>query len=89
MKLLVTGAAGQLGVDVVEHARSLDDDVVAVAKADLDITDADAVRGLLDRVRPDAVINAAAYTAVDALRDQRGAGVRRERRCGRAPVGCV
>ena len=66
MRLLVTGAAGQLGLDVVDHARSLDDEVVAVAKADLDITDADAVRRLLDEVRPDAVINAAAYTAVDA-----------------------
>jgi dTDP-4-dehydrorhamnose reductase len=66
VKLLVTGAAGQLGVDVVDHACSLDDEVVAVAKADLDITDVDAVRELLGRVRPDAVINAAAYTAVDA-----------------------
>ena len=66
MRLLVTGAAGQLGVDVVNHARGLDDEVIAVAKSDLDITDADAVRLLLERVRPDAVINAAAYTAVDA-----------------------
>ena len=66
MRLLVTGAAGQLGVDVVEHARSIGDEVVAVAKADLDITDADAVRRLLETVHPDAVINTAAYTAVDA-----------------------
>ncbi len=66
MKLLVTGAAGQLGVDVVAHARSLGDDVVAVDRAALDITDSVAVSQLLDTVRPDAVINAAAYTAVDA-----------------------
>ena len=66
MRLLVTGAAGQLGVDVVAHARSIGDEVVAVTKADLDVTDADAVRRLLDSQRPDAVINAAAYTAVDA-----------------------
>ena len=66
MKLLVTGAAGQLGVDVVDHARSLGDDVVAVDRSALDITDAVAVGQLLDAVRPDAVINAAAYTAVDA-----------------------
>ena len=66
MKLLVTGAAGQLGVDVVDHARSLGDDVVGVDRAALDITDAVAVGQLLDSVRPDAVINAAAYTAVDA-----------------------
>ncbi|HYN35191.1 MAG TPA: dTDP-4-dehydrorhamnose reductase [Ilumatobacteraceae bacterium] len=66
MKLLVTGAGGQLGVDVVTHAESVGDDVVAVDKAALDITDPVAVRELLDSVRPDAVINAAAYTAVDA-----------------------
>ncbi len=66
MKLLVTGAAGQLGVDVVEHARLLGDDVVAVDRSALDVTDAVAVGQLLDAVRPDAVINAAAYTAVDA-----------------------
>ena len=66
MKLLVTGAAGQLGVDVVQHARSLGDDVVALDRAALDITDVDAVRDLLEAVRPDAVVNAAAYTAVDA-----------------------
>ncbi len=66
MKLLVTGAGGQLGVDVVMHAESVGDDVVAVDKATLDITDPVAVRELLEAVRPDAVINAAAYTAVDA-----------------------
>jgi dTDP-4-dehydrorhamnose reductase len=66
MKLLVTGAAGQLGTDVVLHAEALGDDVVAVDKAALDITDPVAVGELLSTVRPDAVINAAAYTAVDA-----------------------
>ena len=66
MKLVVTGAGGQLGRDVVLHAESLGDDVVAVDKAALDITDPVAVGALLSSVRPDAVINAAAYTAVDA-----------------------
>ena len=62
----MTGAAGQLGIDLVDHARAVGDDVVAVAKADLDVTDAAAVRELLLAQRPHAVINAAAYTAVDA-----------------------
>jgi len=66
MKLVVTGAGGQLGHDVVLHAESLGDDVVGVDKAALDITDAVAVGALLSSTRPDAVINAAAYTAVDA-----------------------
>jgi len=66
MKIVVAGAAGQLGRDVVLHARSVGDEVVAVDRSSLDITDAAAVRELLASVRPDAVINAAAYTAVDA-----------------------
>jgi dTDP-4-dehydrorhamnose reductase len=66
MKLVVTGAGGQLGRDVVLHAESSGDEVIGVDKAALDITDAVAVRALLSSTRPDAVINAAAYTAVDA-----------------------
>jgi dTDP-4-dehydrorhamnose reductase len=66
MNVVVTGAAGQLGRDVVAHAESLGDDVTAVDKGSLDITDAVAVGELLSSIRPDAVINAAAYTAVDA-----------------------
>jgi dTDP-4-dehydrorhamnose reductase len=63
MRLLVTGAAGMLGTDVVAAARS--HDVVAFARADLDITHADAVRAAVRDVRPDAVINCAAWTNVD------------------------
>jgi dTDP-4-dehydrorhamnose reductase len=63
MRLLVTGAAGMLGRDVVAAAG--DHDVVALARADLDITDADAVRAAIRHARPDAVINCAAWTDVD------------------------
>lgn len=66
MNVVITGAAGQLGVDLVEHCTAMGDDVVAVDRSSLDITDPAAVRELLSSVRPDAVINAAAYTAVDA-----------------------
>ncbi len=65
MKVLVTGAAGQLGAEVVAHARSTGHDVIAVDRAALDITDASEVCRFVAGVRPDAVINAAAYTAVD------------------------
>jgi dTDP-4-dehydrorhamnose reductase len=67
----VTGAAGQLGVDLVEHCTSMGDDVVALDRSSLDITDAAAVRELLSSVRPDAVVNCAAYTAVDACETDR------------------
>ena len=63
MRLLVTGAAGMLGTDVVAAAAG--HDVVALARADLDITDADAVRAAVRDSRPDAVINCAAWTNVD------------------------
>jgi dTDP-4-dehydrorhamnose reductase len=66
MRVVVTGAGGQLGVDLVEHCTSMGDEVIALDRSSLDITDAVAVRELLTSVRPDAVINAAAYTAVDA-----------------------
>jgi dTDP-4-dehydrorhamnose reductase len=66
VKLVVTGAGGQLGHDVVAHADRRGDEVIGLDRAALDITDADAVRRLLGELRPDAVINAAAYTAVDA-----------------------
>ncbi len=52
-----------LGSDVVAAAAS--HEVVAFARAELDITDADAVRAAVRDVRPDAVVNCAAWTAVD------------------------
>jgi dTDP-4-dehydrorhamnose reductase len=63
MRLLVTGAAGMLGTEVVTVAAC--HDVVALARADLDITRADAVRAAVRDVRPDAIVNCAAWTNVD------------------------
>ena len=65
MRLLVTGAAGMLGRDVVAAAGEAGHEVAARARADLDITDADAVRAAVQGARPDAVINCAAWTDVD------------------------
>jgi dTDP-4-dehydrorhamnose reductase len=71
MRLLVTGAAGMLGRDVVAAAG--DHEVVALARADLDITDADAVRAAIQAARPDAVINCAAWTDVDGAEEHEAA----------------
>ena len=68
MRLLVTGAAGMLGTDVVAAAAA--HDVVALARADLDITDLTAVTDLVGAVNPDVVVNCAAWTAVDAAEDR-------------------
>jgi len=65
MKLLVTGAGGMLGRAVVDAATRLGHDVCGLARGELDITDADAVRQALRGERPQAVVNCAAYTDVD------------------------
>ncbi|MEO1055983.1 MAG: dTDP-4-dehydrorhamnose reductase [Actinomycetota bacterium] len=70
MKILVTGAGGQLGHDVVVVAGASGHDVHGVARSDLDVTNAAAVRDTVQSVRPDVVINAAAFTAVDACETQ-------------------
>lgn len=66
MKVLVTGAGGQLGHDVAARFAASGHEVVAAARQDLDITRRDQVLGAVGGVRPDAVVNGAAYTAVDA-----------------------
>jgi dTDP-4-dehydrorhamnose reductase len=71
VKVAITGAGGQLGVDLVEHCTAMGDEVVALDRSSLDITDPVAVREFLQSERPDAVINAAAYTAVDACETNR------------------
>jgi len=74
MRLLVTGAAGMLGRDVVAATEDAGHEVAALARADLDITDADATRAAIRAARPDAVINCAAWTDVDgAEADEAGA----------------
>ena len=65
MRLLVTGAAGMLGHDVVAAAESAGHDVTALARRDLDIADPAAVRAAVAAARPDAAINCAAWTDVD------------------------
>ena len=66
MRLLVTGAGGQLGRELVDAARHAGHDVVGLAKSELDITDQSAVDSAIRTAQPDVVIHAAAWTAVDA-----------------------
>ncbi|MFC4910999.1 dTDP-4-dehydrorhamnose reductase [Actinomadura gamaensis] len=61
MRCLVTGAGGMLGTDLLARLP----DAVALDRAALDLTDAGAVRDVVAAHRPDAVINCAAWTAVD------------------------
>jgi dTDP-4-dehydrorhamnose reductase len=66
MRVLVTGAGGQLGTDLVRSCTEAGDDVVACTSSMLDLTDRDSVYGAITTTQPDAVIHAGAWTAVDA-----------------------
>jgi dTDP-4-dehydrorhamnose reductase len=66
LRVLVTGAGGQLGRDVVASCEQAGDVVVAADRTRLDVTDRDAVLGAVLSVRPDVVVHTAAWTAVDA-----------------------
>jgi dTDP-4-dehydrorhamnose reductase len=70
MKLLVFGQQGQLAKAVGLQASIAGMDVTLIGRAGCDITDAGAVEACLRQLRPDAVLNAAAFTAVDAAETQ-------------------
>lgn len=89
MRVLVTGATGQVGSDLSlvlsglippagSHTALLggeavepgEFEVTALSRGDLDICDRGAVRSVLERTKPDTIINLAAYTKVDAAEDE-------------------
>ncbi len=65
MKILVTGANGQLGLELKDLLPREGHEVMALARKELDISDATAVRRTIEEHGPDLVVNAAAYTNVD------------------------
>jgi len=65
MKLLVLGAGGQVGHELCRLAWPVGYSVAAFDRAGLDITEREKVFAAVTRERPDIVVNAAAYTAVD------------------------
>jgi dTDP-4-dehydrorhamnose reductase len=74
MRILITGAGGMLGRDVVRAALADGHDVVALARAELDIASVEGVEAAIAGARPDAVVNCAAWTDVDgAESDPEGA----------------
>jgi dTDP-4-dehydrorhamnose reductase len=66
MRVLVTGAGGQLGRDVVRVCETAEDEVVAADHARLDLGQRDQVYSAILSIRPDVVVHAGAWTAVDA-----------------------
>ncbi len=63
MRILLTGASGQIGGALA--ARLTDHDVVAPDRATLDLENSDAITNAIDQIRPHLILNCAAYTAVD------------------------
>ncbi|HEX8355671.1 MAG TPA: dTDP-4-dehydrorhamnose reductase [Pyrinomonadaceae bacterium] len=65
MRILITGAGGMVGAVLAEQCRARGDEVFAFDREGLDITDERAAREAFGRLRPEAVINCAAWTDVD------------------------
>lgn len=71
MKILVAGKDGQVGQALQAQAAKMPSvDLVALSRNELDITDAASVQAAIGGHKPDLVMNAAAYTAVDRAEDE-------------------
>lgn len=65
MKVLITGANGMVARAAIAYCRSIGDDVTALTRAELDISDRAAVDIAFEKIKPEIVLNCAAYTDVD------------------------
>jgi len=67
MRIVVTGVAGQVARSLVERGMALGHVVLPLGRPHLDLAsgDAEAIRAVLEMTRPEAIVSAAAYTAVD------------------------
>lgn len=65
MKILLFGGSGQLGYEVHNRARDLNFEVVSPVISEVNISEEAQVKFLIKEVKPDIILNAAAYTAVD------------------------
>lgn len=72
MRIAVTGRTGQLARALRERAPRAGVEVVSVSRPELDLAEPDMLAGLFRAVRPHAVVNAAAYTAVDRAESEPG-----------------
>lgn len=65
MRVVVIGANGQLGTDLVRHFQESSDVVVPVTHAQVDVTSQEAVGSMLEKSKPDVVLNTAAFHKVE------------------------
>ena len=71
IKVLVTGANGQLGHDILKRLDMLRIEAIGVDKEDFDITDKEETDEYILKVKPDVVVHCAAYTAVDKAEEEK------------------
>ena len=64
MKILLTGKNGQVGFELLKKLNTLGE-VIATDRQELDLANPQAIRDFIDQTKPNIIINAAAYTAVD------------------------
>lgn len=72
MRILVTGITGQVGSALVPRLAPFGT-VIAADRTLIDLTKPDEIAGRLDEIKPDVIVNPAAYTAVDKAEDEREA----------------
>ncbi len=65
MRILITGAKGQVGTELVAEATNRNHKVYGYGSKELDISNLEQVSNRVQTIKPDVIINAAAYTAVD------------------------
>ena len=65
MRVLVAGAAGMLGLDVLRAGERAGHELIGLARPELDITNEASVTAAIERARPEAIVNCAAWTDVD------------------------
>lgn len=65
MRILVTGSKGQLAQEAIAQAEALGNTVIALSRADLDISDFSSVSSAISKADPEAIINCAAFNNVD------------------------
>jgi dTDP-4-dehydrorhamnose reductase len=70
MKVLITGANGQLGRELVRLGQRFDFEVRSFSRQQLDITNKNQIEQIFPRISPSVVINAAAYTQVDRAENE-------------------
>ena len=70
MKIVLFGGSGQLGHELIKRAGDLHFDIIAPVRKEVDVKSREEVFSFIDRIKPDIVVNSAAYTAVDKAEEE-------------------